>query len=49
MILKYEPSSEPRKVIIHLMEREFFIENLLVRINLIIKMILVDWPCVMEV
>ena len=26
-------------------EREFFIDNLLVRVYLIIGMILVDWPC----
>ena len=30
-------------------EREFFIDNLLVRIHLIIEMILVDQPCAMEV
>ena len=30
-------------------EREFFIDNLLVRIHLIIKMILVDRPCAMGV
>ena len=28
-------------------EREFFIDNLLVRIHLIIKMVLVDRPCAM--
>jgi hypothetical protein len=30
-------------------EREFFINNLLVRIHLIIEMVLVDRPCVMSV
>ena len=30
-------------------EREFFIDNLLVRIHLIIEMILVDRPCAMGV
>jgi len=30
-------------------EREFFVDNLLVRIHLIIEMILVDRPCVMGV
>ena len=30
-------------------EREFFIDNLLVRIHLIIEMILVDRPCAMAV
>jgi len=30
-------------------EREFFIDNLLVRIHLIIEMILVDRPCTMGV
>ena len=30
-------------------EREFFIDNLLVRIHLIIQMILVDRPCAMGV
>ena len=30
-------------------ERDFFINNLLVRIHLIIEMILVDRPCAMEV
>ena len=30
-------------------ENELFIDSLLVRINLIIEMILVDWPCAMEV
>jgi len=30
-------------------EREFFIDNLLVRIHLIIETILMDWPCAMEV
>ena len=28
-------------------EAEFFIDNLPVRIDLIIEMILVDWPCAM--
>ena len=28
-------------------EREFFIDNLLIRIHLIIGMILADWPCAM--
>jgi len=32
-----------------LSEREFFIDNLLVRIHLIIEMILVDRPCAMGV
>ena len=30
-------------------EREFFIDNLLVRIHLIIEMILVDRPCAMGI
>ena len=30
-------------------ERDFFINNLLVRMHLIIEMILVDRPCAMEV
>ena len=30
-------------------EREFFIDNLLARIHVIIEMILVDWPCAMGV
>ena len=30
-------------------QREFFIDNLLVRIHFIIEMILVDWPCAMGV
>ena len=30
-------------------EREFFIDNLLVRIHLIIEMVLVDRPCAMGV
>ena len=30
-------------------EREFLIDNLLVRIHLIIEMVLVDWPCAMGV
>ena len=30
-------------------EREFFVDNLLVRIHFIILMILEDWPCAMEV
>ena len=30
-------------------EREFFIDNLLVRIHLIVEMILVDWLCAMGV
>ena len=30
-------------------EREFFIDNLLFLIHLFIEMILVDWPCTMEV
>jgi len=30
-------------------EREFFIDNLLVRIHLIVEMILVDRPCAMGV
>ena len=30
-------------------EREFFIDNLLVRIHLIIEMIIVDRPCAMGV
>ena len=30
-------------------EREFFIDNLLVQIHLIVEMILVDRPCVMGV
>ena len=30
-------------------EREFFMDNLLVRIHLIIEMILVDRPCAMRV
>ena len=30
-------------------EGEFIIDNLLVRIHLIIEMILVDWPCAMGV
>ena len=30
-------------------EREFFIDNLLVRIHSIIGMILEDWPCAMAV
>ena len=30
-------------------EREFFVDNLLVRIHLIIEMILVDRPCAMRV
>jgi len=33
----------------NLVEREFFIGNLLVRIHLIIKMILVDLSCAMKV
>ena len=32
-----------------LRQREFFIDNLLVRIHLIIEMVLVDWPCAMGV
>jgi len=32
-----------------LLESEFFIDNLLVRIHLIIEMILVDRPCAMRV
>ena len=35
--------------VIGVREREFFIENLLVRIHLIIEMILGDRPCAMEV
>ena len=31
-----------------LLEREFFIDTLLVRIHLIIEMILVDRPCAMD-
>ena len=38
--LHLEPRSAPR-------EREFFIDNLLVRVHLIIEMILVDQPCAM--
>ena len=34
---------------LHPKEREFFIDNLLVRIHLIIEMILVDRPCAMGV
>ena len=30
-------------------EWEFFIDNLLVQIHVIIEMILVDWPCAMGV
>jgi hypothetical protein len=30
-------------------DSEFFIDKLLVQIHLIIEMILVDWPCAMEV
>ena len=30
-------------------EREFFIDNLLVRIRLIVEMVLEDWPCAMGV
>ena len=30
-------------------EREFFIDNLLIRIHLIIEKILVEWPCAMGV
>ena len=30
-------------------EREFFIDNLLVQIHVIIEIFLVDWPCAMGV
>ena len=33
----------------HLFKREFFVDNLLVRIHLIIKMVSVDRPCAMGV
>jgi hypothetical protein len=32
-----------------LFQRDFFIHHLLVQIRLIIRMILVDWPCAMRV
>ena len=28
-------------------DREFFIDNLLIRIHFIVDMIIVDWPCAM--
>ena len=34
---------------IHRAEREFFIDNLMVRIHIIVQMILVDRPCTVEV
>ena len=35
--------------LIYLAEREFFIDNLLVRIHFIVEIILVDRPCAMGV
>ena len=35
--------------VVHLREREFFIDNLLVRIHLIVEIILVERPCAMGV
>ena len=36
------------QMVLSLKEKEFFIDNLLVRIHLIIEMILVDRPCAMQ-
>ena len=41
--------SEDPQLFGHLPEREFFIDNLLVRIHLIIEIIVVDWPCAIGV
>ena len=41
--LAHKKTAYPRR------EREFFIDNLLVRIHLIIEMIIVDRPCAMGV
>ena len=43
------PAERPADRVSHLMERESFTDNLLVRINLIVEMILVDRPCAMKV
>ena len=39
----------PDKIMVAVVEREFLVDNLLVRIHLIIEMILVDRPCAMGV
>ena len=41
-LTKRENKSKPQR-------KEFFMNSLLVRIHLIIEIILVDWPCAMEV
>ena len=60
MSLKYEPSSEPLHIsasAVHLdnmvrfliKQRDLFIDNLLVRIHLVVEIILVDRPCAVGV
>ena len=38
-----------KSIAAEVLEREFFLDNLLVRIHLIIEMILVDRPCAMGI
>ena len=49
-VVRYPPSGELPHTLLHRpTEREFFIDNLMVRIHLIIVMISVDRPCAMGV